>query len=285
MSINILLTVVEVAIGIYAGSTALIADALHNLNDAAALVIAWWARRMAARKADERFTFGYRRAELVAAVINLTALIVVALSLANEAVMRFFEPVEVQGGAVAIASLFAIVVDLGTAWLLWGLSKGNLNLKAAFLHNLSDAGFSVAVLIGGLVVMKTGLFWIDPALTLVLAVLMIVPSLKLLFQSARILMLAAPPEIDTDQVRQTLLKIEGVEGVHHLHFWQIDETTNSVEVHLSLSNSIASTGMNEIISQARTRLQKRHGITHGTFQLEPHQADCNAPDCGSESNE
>lgn len=281
VGINVLLTVVEVAVGIYAGSTALIADALHNLNDAAALVIAWWARRMASRKADDRFTFGYRRAELVAAVVNLTALCVLALSLATEATMRFFEPVEVLGGAVAIASVVAIVVDLGTAVLLWKLAKGNLNLKAAFLHNLSDAGFSVAVLIGGLVVMTTGMMWIDPALTLVLAVLMIVPSVKLLKQAARILMLGAPEGIDTNAVRQTLLSIDSVEGVHHLHFWQINESASSVEAHLAVAETTEAT-LSRVVSEARAKLREKHGIAHGTYQLDPLKSDCAADTCEGE---
>ncbi|MFT5470852.1 MAG: cobalt-zinc-cadmium efflux system protein [Verrucomicrobiales bacterium] len=277
VAINVFLTFVEVSVGLYAGSTALIADALHNMSDAAALVIAWWARRVAARKADGAFTFGYRRAELVAAVVNLTALIVLALSLANEAVMRLFDPVEVHGGAVAIASVVAIVVDIGTAWLLWKLAKGSLNLKAAFLHNLSDAGFSVAVLIGGLVVLKTGMVWIDSALTLALAVLMIVPSLSLLKQSARILMLGAPPDIDTEEVRKTLLEIEGVADVHHLHFWQIDESTKSVEAHLTTRNT-APENLSRIISEARAKVLERHQIAHGTYQVEPAQSSCDDGD-------
>lgn len=283
VGINVLLTVVEISVGIYAGSTALIADALHNLNDAAALVIAWWARRMAARKADDRFTFGYRRVELVAAVVNLTALCVLALSLATEATMRFVEPVEVLGGPVAIASVLAIVVDLGTAILLWKLAKGNLNLKAAFLHNLSDAGFSVAVLIGGLVVMKTGMMWIDPALTLVLAVLMIVPSVKLLKQAARILMLGAPDGIDTDEVRQTLQEIDGIEDVHHLHFWQIDESTKSVEAHLRVIEP-ATESSSRIIAAARAALREKHDISHGTYQLDSADGDCEAEEHADETH-
>lgn len=278
VAINVFLTFVEIAVGVYAGSTAIIADALHNLNDAAALVIAWWARRMAARKADRLFTFGYGRAELVAAIINLTALIVLALSLANEAIMRFFSPQEVLGGAIAIASSVAIVVDLATAALLWNLSQGNLNLKAAFLHNLSDAAFSVAVLVGGLIVMQTGLDWIDPALTLVLAALMVVPSLKLLGQSARILMLGSPSNITPDALRETLMQIEGVEEVHHLHVWQIDEDTSSVEAHLRIADTAAET-MSRILAEAQKLLKDRYQITHGTYQLEPPQAKCQAQDC------
>ena len=158
-------------------------------------------------------------------------------------------------------------------------SKGNLNLKAAFLHNLSDAGFSVAVLVGGLVVMQTGLVWIDPALTLVLAVLMVVPALGYLKQSARILMLGAPPEIKLDDVRNTLLQIEGVEDVHHLDLWQIDEHTTSVEAHVGVGG-VSRDSMQRIIAQARQCVLEFHDIGHGTFQLELERADCEAAECG-----
>lgn len=279
VAINVLLTGVEVAVGIASSSTALIADGLHNLNDAAALVIAWWAARMAKRKADERFTFGYRRAELVAALVNLTALIVLAVTLAGEAVMRLFEPVLAEGGMMALVSAAAIVVDLGTAVLLWKLSKGSLNLRAAFLHNLSDAGFSVAVLVGGLIISRTGQTWVDPVLTLALAALMVIPSLKMLKETARILMLGSPPGLDPEAVKRSLRTIEGVTGVHHLHLWQIDEHIQSVEAHLTIQ-SVSEAEMTRILQEAMRRVEERHGIEHGTFQLEPPSLHPDREECG-----
>ncbi|MGE9291527.1 MAG: cation diffusion facilitator family transporter, partial [Puniceicoccales bacterium] len=184
--LNLGLSVFEFLAGVFAGSVALMADALHNTNDAAALVVAYVARKIGRKKADEQYTFGYRRAELIGAIIQLTALIVVGLYLVGEAIGKFFEPESIKGGWVMIASSVAIVVDVGTAWLLWALSKGSLNLKAAFLHNITDAAASVAVLLGGAAIFWLGWDWVDPFLTLIIAGYILYMSFGMLKRTAKI---------------------------------------------------------------------------------------------------
>lgn len=170
--VNLGLSVFELVAGLISGSVALMADALHNTNDAGALLVAYIARKISRKGANNRYTFGYRRAELIGAMIQLTALILVGLYLLYllyEATRRFFEPELLLGGWIMAAAGVTLVVDVIRAWLLWSMSKGSLNVKAAFLHNLTDAGASVAVLIGGAAIYWLGWNWVDPILTLLIA--------------------------------------------------------------------------------------------------------------------
>lgn len=190
--INAGLSVFEFAAGLISGSVALMADALHNTNDAAALLIAYIARKISKRGADEKFTFGYKRAELIGAMIQLTALILVGLYLIYEAIRRFFEPEPLQGGWIMAAAGIALLVDVLTAWLLWTMSKGSLNVKAAFLHNLTDAGASVAVFIGGAAIYWLDWTWVDPVLTLIIAGYILYMSFGMLKRTSGILMEGTP---------------------------------------------------------------------------------------------
>ena len=187
VALNLLLTVVEVVVGILSGSLALIADAVHNFGDAAALVIAIIARRIARKDADHRYTFGYQRAELIGALINLTTLVVIALFLIVESVERFLDPQPIKATWVMIAAGAALAVDLLTVALLWAMSKGSLNVRAAFIHNLTDAAASVAVMIGAGAVSIWGWTWVDPAITLLIAGYILFTSVSMLRRAAAIL--------------------------------------------------------------------------------------------------
>ena len=156
----------QIAGGIFSGSLALIADALHNFSDMASLVIAFAARKVARRPADARMTFGYGRIEIVAALINYTTLILVGVYLIYEGVMRMFDPPAVQGWAVVVLGSVALVVDTLTAWLTYSMQKGSVNIRALFLHNLSDALASVAVIVGGTLILLYEASWADPAITM-----------------------------------------------------------------------------------------------------------------------
>ncbi|MCA9118479.1 MAG: cation transporter, partial [Planctomycetaceae bacterium] len=164
--LNQLLTVAQAAAGVISGSVALLSDAAHNFNDANALLITYVARRISRKPANRRYTFGYRRAEMIGAVINLTLLGAIGLYLAYEAVMRFIQPVEIIGWLMAAGSILALVVDVATVLLLWSMSSGSLNVRAAFVHNLVDALGSVAVLVGAAAIIWLDWTWTDPALTL-----------------------------------------------------------------------------------------------------------------------
>ena len=232
--INVVLTVAQVVGGVVSGSLALIADALHNFSDAGSLLIAWFARRIGRRPADASMTFGYARAEIVAALVNYTTLILIGLYLGYEAVMRFIEPQDVEGWTMVIVAGIALVVDAGTAALTYLGSRTSMNIKAAFLHNVADALASVAVIVGGVVIIFYDWRLIDPILTLAISAYVLWHGLSEIGGAIRILMLGAPEEMDAREVVAAMQRVEGVADVHHVHLWRFDEKRVSLEAHVRL---------------------------------------------------
>lgn len=275
--VNLGLSVFEFVAGAISGSVALMADALHNTNDAAALLIAYIARRISRKGADEHYTFGYRRAELIGAMIQLTALILVGLYLVYEAVRRIFEPEPLLGGWIMAAAGVALIVDVITAWLLWSMSKGSLNVKAAFLHNLTDAGASVAVLLGGAAIYWLDWTWVDPVLTLVIACYILFMSFGLLRKTSRILMEGTPPGLSLDAVKETIENLDGVDNVHHLHVWELDEHHKALEAHVRIVENRQSHSI--LRKQIKDLLENNFSISHSTLELEDSS---DAHRCGDE---
>lgn len=220
---NGILTVAQIAGGIFAGSLALIADAIHNFSDMASLVIAFAARKIARRPADSKMTFGYGRIEIVAALINYTTLIMIGLYLIYEGTMRFIEPTEIKGWWVIWLGIVALVVDALTALLTYSMQKGSVNIRALFLHNLSDAFASIAVVVGGALILLYDMRWVDPAITIGIASYILYLGLTEIGGTIRTLMLGSPVDIDTDSVIEAVSNVEGVIDLHHVHFWQMGE--------------------------------------------------------------
>ncbi|WP_126975013.1 cation diffusion facilitator family transporter [Frigidibacter oleivorans] len=269
--VNLVLTVAQVAGGILSGSVALIADALHNFSDAVSLIVAFAARRIARRPADATMTFGYGRAEVVAALVNYTALILISLWLAYEAVLRILDPQPVAGGIVIVLAGVALVIDLITAALTWRLAQDSVNIRAAFLHNLADAGSSVAVIVGGALILMFDWRLADPIITLGISAYILWHVAQDLGPVIRILMLGAPPGMERDDLRQAIAAEEGVEGVHHLHLWQIDERRNSVEAHLVLAEGHAAP---EVVARVKAMLRRDFRLAHSTFEVETRASGC-----------
>ncbi|WP_343217518.1 cation diffusion facilitator family transporter [Hoeflea sp.] len=265
--VNLGLTVVQIIGGIFSGSLAMIADAIHNLSDALSLVIAFFARKIARRPADEDMTFGYGRAEVVAALINYTTLIVIGLYLVYEAVMRFLTPSGVDGWLVVIIAGVALAVDMVTALLTYRLSKESVNIRAAFLHNVADALGSIAVIVAGTLIILYDWLWIDPAVTLMIAGYILWMSFHEIGGVIRILMLGAPPELSAAKVITAIEAIDGVTSVHHLHLWQMQEHAAALDAHLVID--AGRWGDADAIKQAvKQRLKQDFGLGHTTLELE-----------------
>ena len=272
--VNLGLSVFEFVGGVIAGSVALMADAAHNTNDAAALLIAYIARKISKKGADAKYTFGYRRAELIGAMIQLTALILVGLYLVYEAVRRIVEPEPLLGGWIMAAAGVAVVVDVVTAWLLWAMSKGSLNVKAAFLHNLTDAGASVAVLIGGATIYWLDWSWVDPLISLGIAGYILYMSFGLLKKTSRILMEGTPPELSLDEIKKALEDLDGVENVHHIHVWELDEHHRALEAHVVVGENRSMEELESLKATVKEHLDERFSITHSTLEMESADKDC-----------
>ena len=267
IAVNMVLTAAQVVGGVAAGSLALIADALHNFSDAVALIIAFGARRISRRPQDASMTFGYGRIEIVAALINYTTLIVIGLYLVYEAVIRFMEPQGVDGWIVVIIAAVALVVDTITAILTYTLSKSSMNIRAAFLHNVADALGSVAVIVAGTLILLYDWRLVDPLVTLLIAGYVLWQSFSEIGPVIRILMLGSPPDIETEIILERVQSVDGVDDVHHAHFWQMDENRNAVDAHIVISTG-AWDQADSIKNKVKTLLRDEFGIAHTTLELE-----------------
>ena len=223
VGINVLLTFAQVIGGIISGSLSLIADALHNLSDAASLGIALFARKISRRPADESKSFGYQRAEVIAALINLTLLITVSLYLIYEAVWRIVEPQVVTGLIIVVVAGVAFVVDMVTASITYRMSKNSLNMKAAFLHNLTDALTSIGVIIAGALILLYQWYWVDTLLTFLIAGFVLWQSMIMLPKTIHLLMEGTPEDLSSAKIKSSMEEAEDVEDVHHIHIWNLDE--------------------------------------------------------------
>ncbi|MGS4920010.1 MULTISPECIES: cation diffusion facilitator family transporter [Mameliella] len=264
---NGLLTVAQVVGGIFSGSLALIADALHNFSDMASLVIAFAARKIARRPADERMTFGYGRVEIVAALINYTTLIVIGFYLIYEGGMRMIDPPEVMGWTVVILGGIALVVDTLTAMLTYSMQKGSVNIRALFLHNLSDALASVAVIVGGTLIILYDMRWVDPAITIGIALYILYLSFTEIGGPIRTLMLGSPPGIDGNDVVRAIQCVDGVVDVHHVHLWQMQEHAAALDCHIVVERERMGE-TDKIKENVKSVLHERFSIEHSTLEFE-----------------
>jgi cobalt-zinc-cadmium efflux system protein len=264
---NGLLTVAQIVGGILSGSLALIADALHNFSDMASLVIAFFARKIARRPADKRMTFGYGRVEIVAALINYTTLILIGFYLIYEGGMRMIDPPEVQGWTVVILGGVALVVDTLTALLTYSMQKGSVNIRALFLHNLSDALASVAVIIGGSLILLYNMRWVDPAITIGIALYILYLAFTEIGGPIRTLMLGSPPDIDNETVVQAMRGVDGVADVHHVHLWQMQEHEAALDCHVVLTAD-GWGQIEKIMAAIKDRLKDDFSIGHSSLEFE-----------------
>ena len=267
VGVNILLTVAQIIGGILSGSLALIADALHNLSDALSLFIAFFARKIARRPADDIMTFGYGRAEVVAALINYTSLILVGLWLAFEAVMRFLDPQPVDGWLVVALASLALVIDLVTAWLTFHMANDSVNIRAAFLHNVADALGSVAVIVAGIAILVFDWVWIDPAITLLIATYILWMAWGEMGGVIRILMLGTPEHLSPQDVKATIMAVKGVDDLHHMKLWSAQEHETALTAHIVIAQN-AWGNVAWIRQNIRTTLHDVHGIEMVTLELE-----------------
>lgn len=264
---NALLTVAQIVGGILSGGLALIADALHNFSDMASLVIAFAARKIARRPADERMTFGYGRIEIVAALINYTTLILVGFYLIYEGGMRMIDPPEVAGWTVVILGGVALAVDTLTALLTYSMQKGSVNIRALFLHNLSDALASVAVIIGGVLIILYDMRWVDPAITIGIALYILYLAFTEIGGPIRTLMLGSPPDIDNGAVVDAVRGIGGVADIHHAHFWQMQEHAAALDTHVVIETG-SWERLEDIKDEIKRMLESQFGIVHSTLEFE-----------------
>jgi len=263
VALNIALVIAQVVYGLLAGSVALLADAAHNFGDVLGLLLAWIAHGAAQRPPTARYTYGFRSASILAALLNAILLLVATGAIAWEAIRRFADPGEVAGLTVMIVAAIGILVNGGSALLLMAGSKGDLNIRGAFLHLLGDAAVSVGVVAAGAGILLTGWQWLDPLASLAISVFIVWTTWGLL-RGAVALSLDAVPA-GTGQVRRFLEGLEGVSGIHDLHIWPMSTTETALTVHLEMPGGHPG---DAFLLQAAGDLRRRFAIGHATVQVE-----------------
>lgn len=268
--LNFIITAAEFVGGLISGSLALLSDALHNLNDTTSLIISLVARKISKKEANRDKTFGYKRAEIIGAFINLITLVIIALFLIKEGIERFYNPQPIDGMVMFVVAVIGLLGNVITAILLYRSSKENLNLRSAYIHILSDAFSSVGVILGGIVIIYYEFFIIDTILTLIIAGYILWHSYYMLRQTINILMESSPANIEIPAVQQAMSKVNGVLDIHHLHVWRLDERNILLESHVVIDEDNINQ-METIKSALKNLLSTDFDIHHSTleFELEP----------------
>ena len=273
IAINIVLTLAQVIGGIISGSLSLIADALHNLSDATSLGIAIFARAISRKPADEFKTFGYQRAEIVAALINLTLLITISFYLIYEAVWRIIEPQIITGWIIVLVAGIALIVDIATALITYKRSKNSINMKAAFLHNLSDALASIGVIFAGTLILLYDWYWVDTFVTFLISGFILLQGLILLPKTIHLLMEGTPEGLSTEEIKIEAEKIKDVQDVHHIHIWNLDENRIALEAHVVVTSDDFKK-VELIKYRIKEILKNKFNISHSTLEFENLDTNC-----------
>lgn len=266
--LNLVITVAQIIGGIISGSLALISDALHNFSDVLSLVFSLVAHKLSRRKASIDQTFGYKRAELIAAFVNAATLIIVAFILIYGAIERFFHPHPIASNLVIWLALLGIVVNGLSVLFLKNDADHNLNMKSAYLHLLTDMMASIAVFVGGLLMKFYGWFWVDSVMTIGIAIYLIIVGSDLLLKSTKMLMLFTPNEIDIKEIVREVHKITGAGKLHHIHVWHLNEEEIHLEAHLDCPENFTLTQFDAVLHQIEHVLFEKFGINHITIQPE-----------------
>lgn len=268
--LNLVFVAVEATYGLIANSMALLADAGHNLSDVLGLVVAWAAYLLAKRKPSPRFTYGLRSSSILAALFNGLLLLFACGAIALEAVQRFAAPQPVQGATVMVVAAVGIAVNLGTALLFARGRKGDINIRGAFLHMAADAAVSAGVVVAGMLTLRTGLPWIDPATSLLIVAVILAGTWGLLREAFAMAMHAAPSGIDPDAVADALGRVTGVSRVHHIHIWPMSTTETALTAHLVMPGGAPG---DAFLAKLASDLAHRFAIAHSTIQIETGERD------------
>jgi cobalt-zinc-cadmium efflux system protein len=274
IALNLGFVVVETVYGFLAGSMALIADAGHNLSDVLGLVVAWAGARMAQASASRRFTYGLKKASILAALINALLLLVAIGAIAMEAVRRLFDPSPADGATVMAVAAVGILINGATALLFARGREHDINIRGAFLHMSADAAVSAAVVLAGFLMLTTGQLWIDPVMSLAIAGVIFWSSVGLLKESVWMSLAGVPAGIELEEVEAELASLDGVLAVHDLHVWPLSTTETALTAHL-VAPAVES---DQLLGRARELLRSRFRIAHSTIQVE-RQAPGDCTDC------
>ncbi|MBS1607438.1 MAG: cation transporter [Bacteroidetes bacterium] len=276
--LNLLFVVIEAGVGIYIDSLSLLSDAGHNLADVGSLALSLLAFRLLKVKANEKYTYGYRKTSILAALFNAVILLVSIGAIIYEAIHRFFEPAVLPGKTIAIVAGIGIIINFCTAILFRGNKEKDMNVKSAYLHLMADALVSVAMVVGGIIILFTGWYWIDPLLGILVSVVILIGTWHLLKDSLRLSLDGVPKDIDMETVKKNTLRVKGIKAVHHVHVWAMSTTENAMTGHFILEDGTSLEEEAKIKQELRHEMQHLQ-INHLTIETERDDLDCEEKDC------
>lgn len=273
---NFIIALAEIIGGAISGSLSLISDAIHNLSDTASLILSYVSIKISEKPKSKTKTYGYKRANILSAFINSTSLIGISLFLVVEAVRKFVAPQHINGNTVIIVAIIGLLGNSFSAIFLKQGSKDSINIKSSYLHMLSDALSSVAVIIAGIIIKYSSIYWIDPILTILINIVILKSSYEVLKESIDILMQGTPVDINIDELEKELLTMKGIKGVHHIHIWRLDENNNIFEGHIQIQDMLISESKN-VSDKVQYILKEHFDINHIVVQFE--SDNCNEDNC------
>jgi cobalt-zinc-cadmium efflux system protein len=272
--LNVLITISQAIGGIVSGSLALLSDALHNFSDVISLVVSYVATKIAKKEASTSKTFGYKRAEIIAAFVNSATLIIVAIILIKEAIERFITPQTIDSTIVIWLSFLGILANGFSVLLLKKDAEHNMNMRSAYLHLLTDMLASVAVLAGGILMKFYEIYWIDPLLTIIIGLYLIYMGYDLLKSSTKVLMLFTPDTIEVEEIVRAITKIDPIKNVHHVHIWQLNEQEVHLEAHVDFKKDITLTEFDKVLDVIEEEVYHKFGINH--INIQPEYGKCDS---------
>ena len=267
--LNIVITVAQIIGGLLSGSLALLSDAIHNLSDVVSLIISYVANLLTNKKKQTlEQTFGYKRAEIIAAFINSATLIIIAILLSIKAVKNLIETQQIKSDIVIWLALVGIIANGLSVLLIKKDATHNINIKSAYLHLFTDMLTSVAVFVGGLLMKFYQIFWIDAILTLIISIYLITISWQLLIKSLKILMLFAPKGIIIRDIEKEILTLKGVKNIHHVHVWQLNDHDCHFEAHIEFKKDVKLSDFDKVCEEIEKLLKEKFNINHSNLQPE-----------------
>lgn len=276
--LNTAFVIVQTIAGFVTGSVALLSDAGHNLSDVASLALSLVAFRLAKSKPTNSFTYGYKKTTILAALTNAVILLIAIGVLGYEAIHRLQHPQPVAGGIVAIVAGVGIVINVGTALFFFRNKEHDLNVKGAYLHMITDALVSLGVVIAGLLISRTGWYWLDGAVSIVILIVILIGTWSLLTDSLRLALDAVPINVTKEEVEKLISGTTGVVGMHHTHIWAMSTTQNALTTHLTLSDSLSFDEKMKLVHELKHKLL-HNNIHHATIELESPKLPCEDMDC------
>jgi cobalt-zinc-cadmium efflux system protein len=276
--LNGIITAAQIIGGIVSGSLALISDAIHNLSDMVSVILAYAAQILGQKPNTRKSTFGYKRAEILAAFINSLSLIGISVFLVFEAIDRMSNLPEVDARWMFWLGLLGLVANGVSVLILEKEKNKSINIKAAYLHLLGDALTSLAVILGAVLIWFFEIYWIDPVVTILISVYLFVHTIQLLRESVTILMQMAPSNLDSSKIEHRLTRLEGLKNVHHIHLWNLTDKLVHFECHIALTKDIKVSETNRLFQQIQEVLHEEFDIEHVTIQFE--YAPNHNPECG-----